>query len=254
MVCDFEFKQINTKMLDVDHTYQREVDMTRVRAIVRDFSPCLIHPVKVSKRDGKYYIFDGQHTAEALKMKNNGRDLQIWCQVFYGLTWMDEVTLFLAQNGNSRAVKMNDKFRAQFNAGDADVVKMVRTAESLDIIIDFKGSKAYNKIVALTTLARIFKNTTEEEYIRILKLIRDTWGGVPESYSAEILKGVYIFMKAYGDDFKDSNFIKRLSGISPTVIIREAKASAAPGDSKYARQILAAYNQNTRSGRLPDKL
>lgn len=254
MICDFEFKQMNTKMLTVDPSYQRDVDMARVRKMVKEWNPCLVHPVKVSKRNGKYFIFDGQHTSEALKLRNKGYDTQIWCQVFNGLTWLDEVELFLAQNGNSRAVKMNDKFRARMNAGDEDVVKMVRTAESLGIIIDFKGSKAYNKIVALTTLARIFKNTTDGEYVRILKLIRDTWGGVPESYSSEILKGVYIFVKAYGDDFKDSAFIKRLGSISPTVIIREAKASAAPGDSKYARQILAVYNQNTRSGRLPDKL
>lgn len=254
MVCDFEYKLMNTKMLTVDKSYQRDTDMTRVRSIVREWNPCLVHAVKVSKRDGKYYIFDGQHTVEALKLKNKGFDTQIWCQVFNGLTWLDEVELFLAQNGNSRAVKMNDKFRARMNAGDEDVVKMVRSAEALGIIIDFKGSKAYNKIVALTTLARIFKNTTEKEYTRILKLIRDTWGGVQESYSSEILKGVFVFLKAYGDEFKDANFRNRLGRVSPSVIIREAKASAAPGDSKYARQILAVYNQGTRTSRLPDKL
>lgn len=254
MICEFEYKLINTKMLTVDKSYQRETDMARVRNIVRDFNPCLVHAVKVSKRDGKYFIFDGQHTVEALKLKNKGYDTQIWCQVFSGLTWLDEVELFLAQNGNSRSVNMNDKFRARMAAGDADVVRMVRGAERLGITIDFKGSKAYNKIVALTTLARIYNHTSDEEYTRILTLIRDTWGGVPESYSAEILKGVFIFVKAYGDEFKDANFKKRLASVSPSVIIREAKASAAPGDAKYARQILACYNQNTRSGRLPDKL
>ena len=72
MVCDFEYKLMNTKMLTVDKSYQRDTDMTRVRSIVREWNPCLVHAVKVSKRDGKYYIFDGQHTVEALKLKNKG--------------------------------------------------------------------------------------------------------------------------------------------------------------------------------------
>ena len=253
MICDFEYKQMNTKMLSVDKSYQRDTDMKRVRAIAKSFNPCLVHAIKVSKRDGKFFIFDGQHTAEALKLRNNGFDTQVWCQVFSGLTWLDEVELFLEQNGNSRPVKMNDKFRARMNAGDQQVTKMVKLAESLGIVIDFKTSPCDNHIRALTSLARIFNHSAEAEYTRLLRLIRDTWGGMKESYCGEMLRGMFVFLKAYGDDISDKTFSQRLSRISPMVLVREGKTSIAPGDTKYARQILNAYNYNAHN-RLPDRL
>lgn len=253
MQCDFEYKLMNTRLLSVDKSYQRETDMKRVKAIAKNFNPCLVHAIKVSKRDGKFFIFDGQHTAEALKLRNNGFDVQAWCQVFSGLTWLDEVDLFLEQNGNSRPVKMNDKFRARMNAGDQQVTRMVKIAESLGIIIDFTGAQQNNHIIALTSLARIYNHSTEEEYTRLLRLIRDTWGGMKESYCGEMLRGMYVFLKAYGDEISDRVFVQRLSRVSPVVLIREGKTSMAPGDVKYARQILNTYNYNARN-RLPDRL
>ena len=250
---NYEYKDINTKLLCVDPLYQRKVDMRRVAQMNKDFRPEIVDPIKVSFREGKYWIFDGQHTAELLKLRNRGNDLPVECKVFYGLTWLDECELFLLQRGISRAVGVEDKYKARFNRGDKDVVAIVNIAQDLGIRVDFTKTKGNNRICALTTLDRIFTGLGDDDYREMLSIIRDAWDGDATSFSAEILKGMYIFFKTYKGQFNKKRLISQLHSVSPTVIIREGKASTSPGFSKYARQILNAYNFRTKI-RLPDLL
>lgn len=250
---DYEYKKINTKFLCVDPLIQRDVKPQWVNRIVRNYDPRLVNPIKVSYRDGKYYIFDGHHTAEAIKKKNKGQDCLVECKVFYGLTWLDECDLFLRQTGDSHAVDIKDKLRTRLNSGDPDVVNMVKLTENAGFTVDFKGSKGDNKIVALSTLVRIYKSLTPEEYSEYLSLIKKTWGGASDSLSQEILQGVFVFFKTYHGQFKPQNFINRLKKVAPYSIIRDGRASSSPGNTKFARQILGRYNYNARD-RLPDLL
>lgn len=248
-----EYKDINTKLLFVDQLYQREVDKGRIQQMNKQYRAELVNAIKVSYRDGKFWIFDGQHTAELLKLRNRGRDLPVECKVFYGLTWLDECELFLLQNGVSRSVSMSDRFKARFNRGDKDVVAMVNIAEKLGIRVDFTKSKGDNRICALTTLNRVYNSLGDDDYAEMLSIIKDAWGGDAVSYSAEILKGMFIFYSTYKGQYNKKRLLTQLGRVSPSVIIREGKASTAPGFSKYARQILNAYNFQTKN-KLPDVL
>lgn len=248
-----EYKDINTKLLFVDQLYQREVDKGRIQQMNKQYRAELVNAIKVSYRDGKFWIFDGQHTAELLKLRNRGRDLPVECKVFYGLTWLDECELFLLQNGVSRSVSMSDRFKARFNRGDKDVVAMVNIAEKLGIRVDFTKSKGDNRICALTTLNRVYNSLGDDDYAEMLSIIKEAWGGDAVSYSAEILKGMFIFYSTYKGQYNKKRLLTQLGKVSPSVIIREGKASTAPGFSKYARQILNAYNYQTKN-KLPDVL
>lgn len=48
--------------------YQRELKSERVKRIVSNFDERIANEPKVSYRDGKYYVFDGQHTIDARKV------------------------------------------------------------------------------------------------------------------------------------------------------------------------------------------
>lgn len=249
-----EYKKINTKFLFVDELYQRIIDSHRVKKMAEEYDPNLVNPIKVSFRDGKYWIIDGHHTERMLILRNGGRDLPVDCKVFYGMTWLDEVNLFLAQNGKlARTVNINDKLRAMKNSGDPDVSDMVKGAEKVGFIIDFKGTKGDNKIVALSTLLKAYAALTPEEYIEYLTLLKKTWGGSSDSLCREILQGTFVFYKTYKGKFNPKTFANRLGKVSPYAIIRDGRVSNAPGASKYARQILGYYNYNAKS-RLPDLL
>ena len=100
----FKYCQLNARLLVVDKAYQREIQQDRVKRIVANFNPALVNPIKVSHRDGRYYVFDGQHTLASLRMQNHSPSLMVDCKVYEGLSQEDEARLFAEQNGISRAV------------------------------------------------------------------------------------------------------------------------------------------------------
>ena len=109
---NYEYKQVNSAFIVIDEDYQRELDQNRVKRIVANFNPDLVNPIKVSYRNGKYYVFDGQHTLAALKMRNGGKDLMVECKIYRGLSEADEAILFSEQNGISRQVATNAKLKS----------------------------------------------------------------------------------------------------------------------------------------------
>lgn len=250
---NFEYKQISSKFLISDSNYQRTVDIKRVKKIVAEFDVNLVNPIKVSYRDGKFYVFDGQHTLAALKLRNNNKDLLVGCKLYKGLTEQDEAKLFSQQTGISRLVETNAKFKALYISGDSEICEFKELTEKANVRMDFSRGKAINKIVACRKAFNIFKNTTSREYVEILTLIKNTWNGESESFNGEILGGTYIFYKIYKGEFDMKSFERQLSKVSPIFIIREGKLSQSSGDEKYAKQIYEIYNKKLRSNKLEYK-
>src|SRR5699024_6847392 len=90
----YQEMMINSKMLEVPRgTYQRELNIHRVRKIAAAFDIRLLNQPKVSYRNGRYYVFDGQHTIAALKLTNGAKDTMIRCHVYRGLSESDEALL-----------------------------------------------------------------------------------------------------------------------------------------------------------------
>lgn len=142
-----EYKRISTKQIYIDPLYQRDLDNAKVQRIVKNFDPLKLNPLKVSFRDGRYYVFDGQHTRAALIRMNNGRDCLVPCRVYYGLTRVDEMNLFLAQTGESSPVAIAQKYRALFNFGDRDITDMVHACEYNELQkTDNLGAKSVRNI------------------------------------------------------------------------------------------------------------
>lgn len=251
---NYEYKQVNTRDIFVDELYQRNLNQTKISRILKDFNPCLINACKVSLRDGKLWVFDGQHTIAALKKKNGGRDCIVDCKVFYGLTRLDECNLFIAQNGASSPVQANEKMRAMYNNGDKDVINMVRICEKIGLKIDFRVNKAQNRVIALAALSRSYLALDHNQFADMMDVIHTAWDGASDSLTAEILTGMTKFYAAYYGEFNRKRLISRLSKINPTVIVRDGKVLTDGGGTKYAKVILNVYNQNSSSGKLSDKL
>ena len=72
---------INSDKLEVPRsTYQRELVLEEVIDISNHFNECIANEPKVSFRDGRYFVFDGQHTVAARVHRNGGTPLPILCQ------------------------------------------------------------------------------------------------------------------------------------------------------------------------------
>lgn len=251
---DSEIKTLSTKEILVDPIYQRQYDEKRVAKMVREFNPNLVNFPKVSFRDGRYWVFDGMHTIGMLKTRNKGCDLHVTCRVFYGMTRLDEMELFVKQNGISKSVSTADKLRARYNMGDEEIVDMVRAADLAGVRVSFTGGKAVNSCTAVSTLYKSYQELPRNTFIDMLSTCRDAWDGQHEGFSSEILKGMTKFFATYQGEFSRSNLTKRLKAVSPIYIVREGKQSISRGGRDYARIILKIYNNRTKSRRLEDRL
>ena len=54
----------SSKLIYPREIYQRGVERKRVELIARDFNEYIVNEPKVSFRNGRYYVMDGQHTIE----------------------------------------------------------------------------------------------------------------------------------------------------------------------------------------------
>lgn len=252
----YEYKNLSTKDLLVDELYQRDIDPKRLMRMVKKYDPCLVNAIKVSFRDGKYWVYDGRHTMAMLQsIFGKGKDTIVECKVFSGLTRFDEMELFIAQNGESSPVSTNAKLRALYKFGDKDVVGMVEAAHDAGVKVDFTQGQGVNKCVAPRTLLKLYMSMERDVFVEMLKTIRLTWDGIPDSYTREMLNGVGHFFKTYWGRFNTKEFAKSCKRVLPIAIIREGKSYNASATSlTYARIILRIYNNNRSKNRLPDEL
>lgn len=253
----YEYRKMNTKELLVDDLYQRDVDPKRLARIVKNYDPCLVNAIKVSYRDGKYWMYDGRHTSVAEKtVRGKGKDVVVDCKVFSGLSRLDEMELFVEQNGESAAVNTNDKLRALYNFGDPDVVGMVTAAQCAGVRVDFTRGQAQNKVTAIKTLMKVYMRLPREQYIDMLAVLAKAWGGIPDSFSRELLTGMEKFYSVYYGKFTAKNLQTSLSKIAPVQIVRQGKAigASAFAATAYAHIILQQYNLGRTTNRLPDEL
>ena len=232
----------------IDPAYQRPLDPTRVKKIASKFNPCLVNEVKVSSRDGKFYIFDGQHTTAVLKLRNGG-DLDITCKVFYGLSQKDEANLFAQQNGDlARAVESNAKMKALYTAGDVDIVDLKELVEGSGFIFDFSKSKTNNRICCCSQMYKIFRKVSGYDFHTILRIIKEAWDGEKESLRKEIIGGVSIIYITHKSSININRLINVLQKESPNAILRAGKEfTTSNSDIKYARAILRIYNKGLTS-------
>lgn len=56
-----------------------------------------MNPVKVSRRDGINYVFNGQHTIEIITLLSGSRETPVWCMIYDELEYTEEADIFANQ-------------------------------------------------------------------------------------------------------------------------------------------------------------
>ena len=75
------FELVPIKDLVSNQEYQRNLSMGHVKKAVENFDLNQVNPIKVSRRNGINYVFNGQHTAEIVAMASGSRDTPVWCMI-----------------------------------------------------------------------------------------------------------------------------------------------------------------------------
>lgn len=238
------FELIPIKDLVSNQDYQRNLSWAHVKKAAECFDLNQINPIKVSRRDGINYVFNGQHTAEIVALVSGSRETPVWCMIYDDLEYSEEADIFANQLKNVKPLLPYEIFNANCEAGNGKELLIKGLVESYDLKI--APGTAPGCICAVGALCSIYDKYGYEMLDHVLKLIIMTWEGEPKSFSANMLNGVARFLYAFKDNVNDSIFKEKLGEVSIKELTKMAKERRA-GSLGYAEAMLIFYNKRLKN-------
>ncbi len=240
---EVHFELVPIKDLVSNQEYQRSLSMQHVKKAVENFDLNQINPIKVSRRNGVNYVFNGQHTAEIIAMISGSRETPVWCMIYDDLEYVEEADIFANQMKNVKPLQPVEIFKANCEAGNEKALMIKALVESYDLKIS--GAATPGTIAAINTIEKIYDRFGYDVLNRVIGLIVMTWEGETKSFSSNILNGVTKLVNAYGDRLKDDAFKDKVGDISIKELTRTAKERRA-GSLGFAEAMLLAYNNRNK--------
>ena len=237
------FEQIPIKNLVSNQEYQRNLSDSHVKRAVANFDLCQINPVKVSRRGGINYVFNGQHTIEIVATVSGSRETPIWCMIYDELDYQGEAEIFANQQKYVKSLTPYEIFMANVEAGNDEQLIIKSLVESYGLFLS--SAKVIGGICAISTLEYIHQKFGFHTLDRTLRLCIGTWDGEINSLTANILKGISKLIVAYENDLKDDIFKEKIGRCSIKELARTAKERIA-GSLGYAEAMLFLYNKKMR--------
>lgn len=237
------FELIPARNLVSNQDYQRNISTAHVQRTVDHFDLYQINPVKVSRRNGINYVFDGQHTIEIIVERSGSRDTPLWCMIYDDLDYETEADIFANQMKYKKPLSPYEIFMANIEAKNKtqEIIKDVVESYQLRIV----GNGTQNGICAVAALEYIYNKYGFHVLDKTLYLCVATWEGNDVSLSANILRGIARLINCYGDSLQMDVFIERLGRISAKEITRMAKERR-NGSLGYSETMLQIYNKRTK--------
>ena len=190
------------------------------------------------------YVFDGQHTIEAVALVSNSRETPVWCMIYDHLCYEHEAHIFAEKQKHHRSVAPYDTFNAHLESGSEKHL-LIR-----DLVLSYNlelGStqKRHGTICAIAALENIFDTYGYHVLDKALRMLVSTWEGEMYSLSGNTLNAMARLIAAYGDALNEETFKERLGLIPMKTIIRTARERR-PGSLGYAEAMLVFYNKKCR--------
>lgn len=238
-VPNVHFELVPIKNLVSNQEYQRSLSPTHIARAAAEFDIYQINPVKVSRRDGVNYVFNGQHTIEIVAAVSGSRDTPVWCMIYDQLSYEQEADIFANQMKFVKRLQPCEIFKANIEAENHDQMMVYSLLNSYRLTVGQKRGPGV--ICAIATVEAIYQKYGWSVLNRVFRLIVGTWEGDVNSFSANILNAVTKLVVTYGDALDDALFMDRIGNLSVKQITRIAKDHR-PGSMGYAEAMLIEYN------------
>lgn len=238
-VPDVTFEKIPIKNLVSNQNYQRNLSQLHIERAAENFDPFQINPVKVSRRNGINYVFNGQHTIEIVARVSGSRETPVWCMVYDNLSYEHEADIFANQQKFVKALLPYEVFMANLEAGNDEQLIIRDLVESYGLTI---GNKPDNGCIrAVATLESVFRKYGYHVLDRVLRVAVATWEGDPLSFAANILNAMAKLFVVYDEAIEDEIFKEKLGVYSVKALTRLAKDRRA-GSMGFAEAMVILYN------------
>ena len=233
------FEKIPIKNLVSNQDYQRNLSRGHIERAAENFDLCQINPVKVSRRDGINYVFNGQHTIEIVAMVSGSRETPVWCMIYEDLSYSHEADIFANQMKYVKGLLPYEVFMANIEAGKQDQLMIRDVVESYGLEIGTKSAPGI--ICAVSSLENIYNQYGVHTLSRVLRLIIGAWEGDVKSFSANILNAVTKLCVTFKGQLNEETFKEKCGAISVKALNRIAKERR-PGAMGFAEALVIEYN------------
>ena len=204
---DGRLRWVPLAQMRINPLAQRELNQARVTKLAASFDLEQIGAPAVSHRGGWYYLIDGQHRIEALKLwlrSWEGQQVQCWC--YEGLTEAQEAEVFLTLN-DTLTVHAFAKFQVSVQAGrhtEGDIDRIVRA-----LGLHISNARAGGGIAAVATLRRVYDRGGAAVLSRALRIIRDAYGDA--GLDGPVMDGIALLCQRYDGDLTEQHAVARLA-------------------------------------------
>lgn len=244
----------SSKIMTPVSLYQRATNIKRVNEIAKNFDERIANEPKVSFRDGKYFVFDGQHTLLARVMLNGGNHLPVLCKVYFDLTAEEEAYLFATQTGISSKLKSGEKLRAKAFSNDQVSIDFIEANESMGIDVSLSNSKGEYRIRCVAAAFKEFQRVGTKKYCEAMRIICEVWDGEPSSFYVPVIVGLCRFVNLYEGYYSHDKLVRALLDVEPKTFIKEAEIDEElVGVNCYVNWLYKRYNSTTTGKKLPKK-
>ena len=243
-VPNVHFEKIPIKNLVSNQDYQRNLSRAHIEKAAENFDLFQINPVKVSRRDGINYVFNGQHTIEIVAMVSGSRETPVWCMIYDDLSYSHEADIFANQMKFVKALQPYEVFMANIEAQNQDQLMIKDLVESFGLEIGTKRAPCV--ICAVSSLESIYHKYGIHVLSRTLRLIIGAWEGDINSFSANVLNAVAKLVVVYKNKLNDEVFIEKCGAVSIKSLARIGKERR-PGSMGFAEALVIEYNGKKKS-------
>ena len=233
------FEKIPIKNLVSNQDYQRNLSQSHIEKAAENFDLYQINPVKVSRRDGINYVFNGQHTIEIVARVSGSRETPVWCMIYDDLSYSHEADIFANQMKFVKPLAPYEVFMANIEAGNQEQLLINQLITSYGLTVGNK--RAPGIICAISSVESIYQKYGLQTLSRVLRLIIGTWEGDMYSFSANILNAVTKLVVVYKSNLNDETFIEKLGKMSIKALTRIAKERRS-GSMGFAEAMVIEYN------------
>jgi hypothetical protein len=222
-----QYRKLPVRKLKVCKQYQRELNETMVKKIVKDFEDDAFGVLVIGARDdGSHYVVDGQTRLAAAKELGKKEVPCVW---FRSEGKDQEAKMFRLVN-NHRSVSRLQRTYAMLAEKDPEIVKMDRTVRKHGFKIGYRCStRTWGNILAVAPLQTMSREGTLDN---ALAVISEAWEGEVEAVSAAVLSGFQVFLRDYSEKIDFKRLVERLATTSAAKVRAGGDARRLDGGSR----------------------
>lgn len=222
-----KYRRMPIDELDVDASYQRDLNQRHVAKIVAEFDRSLLGVLEVSQRNGRCAVVDGQHRLAALAELGK---TEAPCLVHEGLTAEEEASLFVRYQDGRKPLLPVARFKALLRSGNENAIAIQRVVEANGYQVGTGTDSAtkWRNIGGVRALEAVYGRGGEELLDGALKLL-SVYHDEPQGNSAHLIGGFAVAIERYSGHKNWDRIVPALEGITPRSILRKAASMSETG-------------------------